>query len=110
MCEIVEGCAWNSAHNRAAHVTHLELLEVGAAFLPGGSHDVEEVWRENEGDPLLADSHETLVVPQDVAEVDVEEVSWRNTKDGCVSFVCAHVPTGLTEPWSHKTHRKLRYH
>lgn len=54
---------------------HLEFLEVGAAFLPGGSHDVEEVGRENEGDPLLADSHETLVVPQDVAKVDVEEVS-----------------------------------
>lgn len=61
--------------DRTAHFTHLEFLEVGAAFLSGGSHDVEEVWRENEGNPFLTDSHEALVVPQDVAEVDVEEVS-----------------------------------
>lgn len=77
MCEFVhwQRWAWNSIHNRTAHFTHLEFLEVGAAFLSRGSHDVEEVWRENEGNPFLADSHETLVVPQDVAKVDVEEVS-----------------------------------
>lgn len=57
------------------HTHILELLEVGAAFLPRGSHDVQEVWRENEGNPFLTDSHETLIIPQDVAKVDVEEVS-----------------------------------
>lgn len=62
----------------------LEFLEVGAAFLPGGAHDVEEVWRENEGDPFLTDSHETLVIAQDVAEVDVEEVSCTNTKEAWI--------------------------
>lgn len=59
---------------------HLEFLEVGAAFLPGRPHDVEEVWREHKGNPLLADSHETLVITQDVAKVDVEEVSCRTTQ------------------------------
>lgn len=54
---------------------HLEFLEVGAAFLSRSSHDVEEVWRENEGNPFLTDSHETLIIPQDVSKVDVEEVS-----------------------------------
>lgn len=59
---------------------HLEFLEVEAAFLPGRSHDVQEVWREHKGNPLLADSHETLVIAQDVAKVNVEEVSCRNTQ------------------------------
>lgn len=59
---------------------HLEFLEVGAAFLPGSPHDVQEVWREHKGNPLLADSHETLVIAQDVAKVDVEEISCRNTQ------------------------------
>lgn len=61
--------------NRTSHLVHLEFMEVGAAFLSRGSHDVQEVWRENEGNPLLTDSHETLIIPQDVAKVDVEEVS-----------------------------------
>ena len=55
---------------------HLKFLEVGAAFLPGRSHDVQEVRSEHKGNPLLADSHEALVVPQDVAKVDVEEVPY----------------------------------
>lgn len=59
---------------------HLEFLEVVAAFLPGRSHDVQEVWREHKGNPLLTDSHETLVIAQDVAKVDVEEISCRNTQ------------------------------
>lgn len=64
---------------------HLEFLEVGAAFLPGRSHDIQEVWREHEGNPLLTDSHETLVIAQDVAKVDVEEISCRNTKGDSVT-------------------------
>lgn len=62
-------------YNRTSRFMHLEFLEVGAAFLSRGSHDVEEVRRENEGNPFLTDSHETLIIPQDVAKVDVEEVS-----------------------------------
>lgn len=66
--------------HKESHFLHLELLEVGAAFLSRRSHDIQEVWREHEGNPLLTDSHETLIIPQDVAKVDVEEVSCRNTK------------------------------
>lgn len=66
---------------------HLELLEVGAAFLPRRSHDIQEVWREHEGNPLLTDSHETLIIAQDVAEVDVEEVPCSNTK--VCTLVCS---------------------
>lgn len=68
-------CAYLLCLQRDFTFVHLEFLEVGAAFLPRGSHDVEEVGRENEGNPFLTDSHETLVIPQDVAKVDVEEVS-----------------------------------
>lgn len=68
-------------HVKSSHFLHLELLEVGATFLPRCSHDVQEVRREHEGNPLLTDSHEALIVPQDVAEVDVEEVPCRNTKE-----------------------------
>lgn len=67
-------CVW-CIYNATSNLVHLEFLEVGAAFLPRGSHDVQEVWRENEGNPFLTDSHETLIIPQDVAKVDVEEVS-----------------------------------
>lgn len=59
-------------HVKSSHFLHLELLEVGATFLPRCSHDVQEVRREHEGNPLLTDSHEALIVPQDVAEVDVK--------------------------------------
>ena len=55
---------------------HLEFLEVGAGFLPRRSHDVEEVRSQHKGNPLLADSHEALVVSQDVTEVNVEEVPY----------------------------------
>lgn len=71
--QISGGCV--AVHTCAVCVQHLEFLEVGAAFLCRGSHDVKEVWRENEGNPFLTDSHETLIIPQDVAKVDVEEVS-----------------------------------
>lgn len=71
-----------------SHSLHLEFLEVGATFLSRRSHDIQEVWREHEGNPLLTDPHKTLVVAQDVAKVDVEEVSCRNTK-GFVCFVHA---------------------
>lgn len=62
---------------------HLELLEVGATFLPRSSHNIQEVWCEHKGNPLLTDSHETLVIPQDVTKVDVEEIPCRNTKEVC---------------------------
>lgn len=69
-----------------SHSLHLEFLEVGATFLSRRSHDIQEVWGKHKGNPLLTDSHETLVVAQDVAKVDVEEVSCRNTK-GFMCFV-----------------------
>lgn len=76
VCVCVEECI----HMKTSPLLHLEFLEVGATFLSRRSHDVQEVWREHEGNPLLTDSHETLVIPQDVAEVNVEEVPCRNTK------------------------------
>lgn len=57
---------------KASHFLHLELLEVGATFLSRRSHDIQEIWREHEGNPLLTDSHETLIIPKDVAKVNVE--------------------------------------
>lgn len=59
---------------------HLEFLEMGAAFLSWCSHDIQEIWSEHEGNPLLTDSHEALVIPQDVAEVDVEQIPCRNKR------------------------------
>lgn len=73
-------------HVKSSHFLHLELLEVGATFLPRCSHDIQEVRREHEGNPLLTDSHEALIVPQDVAEVDVEEVPCRITKEISLRF------------------------
>lgn len=72
---------------KSSHFLHLELLEVGATFLPRCSHDIQEVRREHEGNPLLTDSHEALIIPQDVAEIDVEEVPCRNTKEITLSFL-----------------------
>ena len=68
------------------HLQHLELLEVGAAFLSWCSHDIQEVWRQHEGNPLLTDSHETLVIPQDVTKVNVEKIPYRNTKEINLKF------------------------
>lgn len=59
---------------------HLEFLEVGATLLSRCSHDVQEVWCEHKGNPLLTDSHKALIIPQDVTKVDVEEIPCSNTK------------------------------
>lgn len=75
-----------------SHSLHLEFLEVGATFLSRRSHDIQEVWCKHEGNPLLTDSHETLVVAQDVAKVDVEEVSCRNTKVGVFGSCAQSLP------------------
>ena len=68
-------------YGQTSHFLHLEFLEVWAAFLSRCSHDIQEVWREHEGNPLLADSHEALIIPQDVTKVDVEEISCRDPKE-----------------------------
>lgn len=60
---------------------HLEFLEVGATFLSRRSHDIQEVWCEHKRNPLLADSHEALIIPQDVTKVDVEEIPCSNKKE-----------------------------
>lgn len=69
------------------HFQHLELLEVGAAFLSRCSHDIQEVWRQHEGNPLLTDSHEALIIPQDVTKVDVEKIPYRNTTEVHLKFL-----------------------
>lgn len=77
-------CVCVAAHvflMNTSHFVHLKFMEVGATFLSRSSHNVQEVWCEHKGNPLLTDSHETLIIPQDVAKVDVEEVSCTNTKD-----------------------------
>lgn len=72
-----------------SHFLHLEFPEVGTTFLSRRSHNVQEVWCEYKGNPLLTDSHEALIIPQDVAKVDVEKVSCKKQR-GCSSYVHVH--------------------
>lgn len=76
VCTVLSALTWEKKKKK-----HLEILEVGAAFLSRCSHDIQEVWCEHKGNPLLTDSHETLVIPQDVTKVDVEQIPCRNTTD-----------------------------